>query len=89
MPPPFGSFFFSLFFSCFAAGATRVSASLDEDAAEKMKAREALIGSAGMEKLLQMVGGRDEVSRRACGSSVSGKMIQEEEKAPREREMAR
>lgn len=46
---------------CFlhAAGATRVSASLDEDAVAKTKAREALIGSASMEKLIKMVDGRD------------------------------
>ncbi|CAM9338080.1 unnamed protein product [Ectocarpus sp. 8 AP-2014] len=35
--------------------ATRMSASLDEAAAEKAKAREALIGSAGMEQLIKMV----------------------------------
>ncbi|CAM9748886.1 unnamed protein product [Ectocarpus fasciculatus] len=39
--------------------ATRASASLDEAAAEKAKAREALIGSAGMEQLLKMVANDD------------------------------
>eukprot|EP00752_Nemacystus_decipiens_P005531 g5003.t1 len=41
------------------SGATRVSMSLDEDEAAKTKAREALIGSASMEQLMKMVGGRD------------------------------
>ena len=35
---------------------TQVQASIDEAAAEKTKAREALIGSAGMEQLLKLVG---------------------------------
>lgn len=42
-----------------SAGATRVSASLDEEAAAKTKAREALIGSPSMEQLIKMVDGRD------------------------------
>eukprot|EP00903_Cladosiphon_okamuranus_P007951 g7676.t1 len=41
------------------SGATRVSASLDDEKAAKTKAREALIGSASMEQLIKMVGGRD------------------------------
>lgn len=41
---------------CDSAGvATRVSASIDETAAQKAKAREALIGSAGMAKLVELV----------------------------------
>ncbi|CAM9469844.1 unnamed protein product, partial [Hapterophycus canaliculatus] len=44
--------------------ATRVSASIDEAAAQKAKAREALIGSAGMDKLVELVTKDDtEVSR--------------------------
>lgn len=47
-----------------AGVATRMSASLDEAAAEKAKAREALIGSAGMEQLLKMVAQDDGEVRR-------------------------
>lgn len=47
-----------------AGVATRMSASLEESAAEKTKAREALIGSAGMEQLIKMVAQDDGEVRR-------------------------
>lgn len=57
-----------------ATGATRVSASLDEEAAAKTKAREALIGSAGMEQLIKMVDGRDAEVRRARQAEIESRV---------------
>lgn len=48
-----------------------MSASLDEEAAAKTKAREALIGSSSMEELMKMVDGRDAEASR--GSTEAGR----------------